>query len=75
MLSSRLVDLFYLLYFGYCVSLKKINDSAYFRLLNGLSSERVRWIKTIKELDEAQVNLIGDIMLSACKIYFFVLVV
>ncbi|KAG6458751.1 hypothetical protein O3G_MSEX011030 [Manduca sexta] len=38
------------------------------RLLNGLSSERVRWIKTIKELDVASVNLIGDILLSACAV-------
>ncbi|CAB3241783.1 unnamed protein product [Arctia plantaginis] len=38
------------------------------RLLNGLSSERVRWIKTIKELDIAIVNLIGDIQLSACAV-------
>ncbi|XP_052743009.1 dynein axonemal heavy chain 1-like [Bicyclus anynana] len=38
------------------------------RLLNGLSSERVRWIRTIKDLDIAQVNLIGDIMLSACAV-------
>ncbi|CAH0718440.1 unnamed protein product, partial [Brenthis ino] len=38
------------------------------RLLNGLSSERVRWIRTIKELDIAQINLIGDIMLSACAV-------
>lgn len=69
------MDLFYLLYFGYYVSLKDFDVSAYFRLLNGLSSERVRWIKTIKELDVAQVNLIGDIMLSACKKFFFFLVV
>ncbi|XP_050552040.1 dynein axonemal heavy chain 1 isoform X3 [Spodoptera frugiperda] len=38
------------------------------RLLNGLSSERVRWIKTIKDLDIAKVNLIGDILLSACAV-------
>ncbi|CAG5057893.1 unnamed protein product [Parnassius apollo] len=38
------------------------------RLLNGLSSERVRWIRTIKELDVAIVNLIGDILLSACAV-------
>ncbi|CAK1542459.1 unnamed protein product [Leptosia nina] len=38
------------------------------RLLNGLSSERVRWIRTIKELDIAIVNLIGDILLSACAV-------
>ncbi|XP_052749829.1 dynein axonemal heavy chain 1-like isoform X2 [Galleria mellonella] len=38
------------------------------RLLNGLSSERVRWIKTIKDLDVAIVNLIGDILLSACAV-------
>ncbi|XP_050357868.1 dynein axonemal heavy chain 1-like [Nymphalis io] len=38
------------------------------RLLNGLSSERVRWIRTIKELDVGQVYLIGDIMLSACAV-------
>ncbi|CAH2055605.1 unnamed protein product, partial [Iphiclides podalirius] len=36
------------------------------RLLNGLSSERVRWIQTIKDLGVAIVNLIGDILLSAC---------
>ncbi|XP_022823491.1 dynein heavy chain 1, axonemal-like [Spodoptera litura] len=38
------------------------------RLLNGLSSERVRWIKTIEDLDIAKVNLIGDILLSACAV-------
>ncbi|XP_045539469.1 dynein axonemal heavy chain 1 [Papilio machaon] len=38
------------------------------RLLNGLSSERVRWIQTIKDLDVAIVNLIGDILLSACAV-------
>ncbi|XP_075982332.1 dynein axonemal heavy chain 1-like [Anticarsia gemmatalis] len=38
------------------------------RLLNGLSSERVRWIKTIADLDVAIVNLIGDILLSACAV-------
>ncbi|CAH0663656.1 unnamed protein product [Spodoptera exigua] len=38
------------------------------RLLNGLSSERVRWINTIKELDVAKVNLLGDILLSACAV-------
>ncbi|XP_073954501.1 dynein axonemal heavy chain 1-like isoform X1 [Choristoneura fumiferana] len=38
------------------------------RLLNGLSSERVRWIKTIKDLAIANINLIGDILLSACAV-------
>ncbi|XP_060806154.1 dynein axonemal heavy chain 1-like [Amyelois transitella] len=38
------------------------------RLLNGLSSERVRWIKTIADLDVDIVNLIGDILLSACAV-------
>ncbi|XP_045521817.1 dynein axonemal heavy chain 1-like [Pieris brassicae] len=38
------------------------------RLLNGLSSERVRWIRTIKELDIGIINLIGDILLSACAV-------
>ncbi|XP_063366022.1 dynein axonemal heavy chain 1-like [Cydia amplana] len=38
------------------------------RLLNGLSSERVRWIKTIADLEVALVNLIGDILLSACAV-------
>ncbi|XP_063895398.1 dynein axonemal heavy chain 1 [Helicoverpa armigera] len=38
------------------------------RLLNGLSSERVRWIKTIADLDVAIVNLIGDILISACAV-------
>lgn len=41
------------------------------RLLNGLSSERVRWVKTIKELAVANINLIGDILLSACQLSFF----
>ncbi|XP_037871312.1 dynein axonemal heavy chain 1 isoform X2 [Bombyx mori] len=40
------------------------------RLLNGLSSERVRWTRTIKELDVAIVNLIGDILLSACAVAY-----
>ncbi|CAB3221174.1 unnamed protein product [Arctia plantaginis] len=38
------------------------------RLLNGLSSERVRWIKTIKDLDVDIINIIGDILLSACAV-------
>ncbi|KAL0879698.1 hypothetical protein ABMA27_003413, partial [Loxostege sticticalis] len=38
------------------------------RLLNGLSSERVRWISTIKKLDVDIVSLIGDILISACAV-------
>ncbi|XP_026333708.1 dynein heavy chain 1, axonemal-like isoform X2 [Hyposmocoma kahamanoa] len=38
------------------------------RLLHGMSSERVRWVNTIKELAVANVNLIGDILLSACAV-------
>ncbi|GBP05196.1 Dynein heavy chain 1, axonemal [Eumeta japonica] len=38
------------------------------RLLNGLSSERVRWINTIAELSVAIVNLMGDILISACAV-------
>lgn len=45
-----------------------INVGEFLRLLTGLSSERVRWIKTIKDLDVDIVNIIGDILLSACKL-------
>lgn len=45
-----------------------INVREFLRLLTGLSSERVRWIKTIKDLDVDIVNIIGDILLSACKL-------
>ncbi|XP_041969812.1 dynein axonemal heavy chain 1-like [Aricia agestis] len=38
------------------------------RLLNGLSNERVRWVRTIKELNVANLNLIGDILLTACAV-------
>ncbi|KAJ2945273.1 hypothetical protein O0L34_g9351 [Tuta absoluta] len=38
------------------------------RLLNGMKSERVRWVKTIADLAVQEVNLIGDILLSACAV-------
>ncbi|XP_044735429.1 dynein axonemal heavy chain 1-like [Chrysoperla carnea] len=35
------------------------------RLINGLAGEKVRWIQTIKELEEAIYNITGDILLSS----------
>ncbi|XP_049878805.1 dynein axonemal heavy chain 1-like [Pectinophora gossypiella] len=38
------------------------------RLINGMKSERVRWIQTIAQLDIDIVNLIGDILVSAIAV-------
>jgi len=37
------------------------------RLINGLASERGRWIQTIESLRSSQNTVIGDILISAGK--------
>lgn len=40
------------------------------RLINGLAEERLSWIDTIKLIEEGQINVIGDILISAgCVAY------
>ncbi|XP_046687492.1 LOW QUALITY PROTEIN: dynein axonemal heavy chain 1-like [Homalodisca vitripennis] len=41
-----------------------------FRLVNGLSDERLRWIQTIENINENMKTLVGDILISAgCVAY------
>ena len=40
------------------------------RLVGGLSEERVRWAKTIEELQEKSTLLIGDVLLSAAFVSY-----
>lgn len=36
-----------------------------FRLVNGLSDERLRWIQTIEDIKVNMKTLVGDILVSA----------
>lgn len=40
-----------------------------FRLVNGLSGERTRWIVTIEDIEASMKTLVGDILISAGTIY------
>lgn len=35
------------------------------KLIEGLSDERVRWGKSLKELDDARIKLVGDTALAS----------
>lgn len=40
------------------------------RLIGGLAKERIRWIETIKNIEYSQINIIGDILISAGSVAY-----
>lgn len=40
------------------------------RLISGLAEERLRWIDTIKLIEHNQINIIGDILISAGSVAY-----
>lgn len=40
------------------------------KLVGGLGSERERWERTVKELEDSQVNLVGDVLLCSGAIAY-----